>query len=58
MVRQKLSQFLLYRWRYLLAYSAFAVSLAVLLVVAGFYLPGGLSDGVVRSALISEGLDP
>ena len=58
MVRQKLSQFLLYRWRYLLAYSAFAVSLAVLLVVAGFYLPGGLSDGEVRSALTSEGLDP
>lgn len=58
MVRQKLSQFLLYRWRYILAYTVFSVALATLLVVAGFYLPGGLSDSEVRSALVSEGLSP
>jgi hypothetical protein len=58
MVRQKLSRFLLYRWRYLFAYVGFAVALGTLLVVAGFYLPGGLSDTEINSALISEGLDP
>lgn len=58
MVRQKLSQFLLYRWRYLLAYTVFSVALGTLLVVAGFYLPGGLSQSEVNSALISEGLSP
>lgn len=58
MVRQKLSQFLLYRWRYLLAYTVFSIALGILLTVAGFYLPGGLSDSEVRSALLSEGLSP
>lgn len=58
MVRQRLSQFLLYRWRYLLAYTVFSIALGTLLIVAGFYLPGGLSDDEVRSALISEGLNP
>ncbi len=58
MVRQKLSQLLLYRWRYLLAYTLFSVALGTLLVVAGFFLPGGLAEGEIRSALLSESLSP
>lgn len=58
MVREKLSKFAFYRFRYVLAYLLFAVALAIMLLVAGFYLPGGLTDSEVRSALISDNLNP
>ena len=58
MARKKLNQFLIYRWRFVLAYTIFSVSLGALLIVAGFFLPGGLSDAEIRSALISDGLNP
>lgn len=57
MVRQ-LSKFAFYRYRYILAYAVFALSLAIMLLVAGFYLPGGITDTEVRSALISNNLTP
>jgi hypothetical protein len=58
MVREKLSTFAFYRFRYVLAYTLFALALAVMLLVAGFYLPGGLTDTEIRSALISDNLNP
>lgn len=58
MVRKKLNQFILYRWRFVFAYGLFSVSLGALLIIAGFYLPGGLSDTEINSALISDGLNP
>ncbi|HRJ06426.1 MAG TPA: glycosyltransferase family 39 protein [Candidatus Saccharibacteria bacterium] len=58
MVSQKLDKFLLYRLRFVLAYLLFSVALATLLIVAGFYLPGGLTDGEIESALISDNLNP
>jgi hypothetical protein len=58
MVRQKLSRFAFYRFRYPLAYAAFAVAMASMLLVAGFYLPGGLTETEMRSALISDNLSP
>lgn len=58
MVRQRLNTFALYRFRYVLAYVGFALALAIMLFVAGFYLPGGLSDSEIHSALISDHLNP
>ena len=58
MVRQRLSKFAFYRFRYVLAYAIFALSLATMLLVAGFYLPGGLTNTEINSALISDNLDP
>ncbi len=58
MVREKLSKFALYRFRYVLAYIVFAAALATMLLVAGFYLPGGLTDAEISSALISDKLNP
>lgn len=58
MVRQKLSRFAFYRFRYPLAYAVFAVAMASMLLVAGFYLPGGLTEGEMRSAIISDELSP
>lgn len=58
MVREQINKFAVYRFRYALAYVAFAVALASMLLIAGFYLPGGLNESEVRSALVSDGLNP
>ena len=58
MVRQKLSRFAFYRFRYPLAYAVFAVAMASMLLVAGFYLPGGLTETEMRSAIVSDNLSP
>lgn len=51
------SHYFLYRWRYVIGYSAIGILLAGLLVFAGLYLPGGLAQSemtsVVRSASLS-----
>ena len=56
MPRRKLTDFLTYRWRYPLAYIVFGVALATLLAVAGLFIPGGLSENEIQSALISNSL--
>lgn len=52
-----LTQFYLYRWRYILGYGAVFVALVALLGFAGFYIPGGLSSdemkAVVKTSSIS-----
>lgn len=45
-----------YRWRYLLGYSLIGVLLVGLLVFAGLYLPGGLSNEETRSVVASSKL--
>lgn len=57
MVRQRLTTFAFYRYRYVIAYSAFGISLAVLLLLAGFYLPGGLTKSEMNSVLISDSIN-
>lgn len=51
------SSYFLYRWRYVIGYSAIGVLLAGILVFAGLYLPGALSQAelssVARSASLS-----
>lgn len=58
MVRAKINKIAFYRFRYPLAYFVFAIALATMLLIAGFYLPGGLLDNEVRSALVSDKLSP
>lgn len=58
MAKIKLNQLLIYRWRYIFGYGIFFAALAFLLIIAGFYLPGGLSDAEIRSAMISDSLNP
>ena len=57
MASRDFSQYFLYRWRYVIGYSLIGVLLAGLLIFAGLYLPGGLSDAemkaVTKSASIS-----
>lgn len=57
MATRDFSKYFLYRWRYVIGYAFVGLALAALLVFAGLYLPGGLSESeknsVVRSAALS-----
>lgn len=57
MATRDFSKYFLYRWRYVIGYSLVGLLLAGLLLFAGLYLPGGLSQSemqsVVRSAALS-----
>ena len=57
MATRDFSKYFLYRWRYVIGYSLVGVLLAGLLLFAGLYLPGGISEqemnSVVRSASLS-----
>lgn len=48
---KSVTDFLLYRWRYILGYSLVGVILAMLLVLAGLYSPGGLTSAEMASAV-------
>ena len=58
MGKHQITNLLLYRWRYILGYATFAAALALLLVLAGLFIPGGLSKAEIHSALISNQLNP
>lgn len=57
MAARDFSQYVLYRWRYVIGYGVVGLLLAGLLLFAGLYLPGALSqsemNSVVRSAQLS-----
>ncbi len=57
MATRDFSNYFLYRWRYVIGYGIIGLLLAALLVFAGLYLPGGLSQSemssVVKSATLS-----
>lgn len=55
-MRNRLSDFLVYRWRYILGYSFIAIVIGAMLVVAAFYIPHELRQGEIDSALTSSTL--
>ncbi|MEO5950384.1 MAG: hypothetical protein ABIQ04_02960 [Candidatus Saccharimonadales bacterium] len=62
MTRQ-VTEFLLYRWRYILGYMLVGAVLGILLILAGLYAPGGITTSemsiAVRSSLVSyDHFDP
>lgn len=56
MVAKDVTNFLIYRWRYILGYSIIGLLLAGLLVFAGLYAPGGISHEEMRAAVRSDAL--
>ncbi len=58
MGRHSLTDFLFYRWRFVIGYGIFGIALATMLGIAGLYIPGGLSQPEIDSALISNSLSP
>lgn len=57
MATRDFSKYFLYRWRYVIGYTLIGLLLTALLLFAGLYLPGGLSEAektsVIRSASLS-----
>lgn len=57
MATSDFSDYFLYRWRYVIGYSITALLLAGLLIFAGLYVPGGLSEQEMASVVRSQQLD-
>lgn len=51
-----ITDYLLYRKRFILGYSVIGLAAVGLLLIAGLYVPGGLSDAEMRTAVISNAL--
>jgi hypothetical protein len=56
MAARDFSNYFLYRWRYVIGYTAIGLLLAGLLLFAGLYLPGGLSESEMASVVQSTSL--
>lgn len=48
---KKITDYLLYRWRYILGYSVIGLTIACLLLLAGLYVPGGLTQAEMSSTV-------
>jgi hypothetical protein len=53
-MRRKVTDYFLYRWRFIVGYSVFGLAFAGLLVVAGLYIPGGLSQAETNSVVAAH----
>lgn len=53
---KSVTDFILYRWRYLIGYSVLALILSELLVIATIYIPGGISTDEISSVISSNAL--
>lgn len=51
-----ISEFFLYRWRFLVGYGLIAIGLVAALTLAGIYLPGGISNQEMQSVIKSSTL--
>lgn len=58
MGKLQVTDFLIYRWRYPIGYTLFFIAVVAFLVIAGLFIPGGLSKNEINSALISDSLSP
>jgi len=56
MATKSITNFFIYRWRYIVGYSVIALLLAGLLLFAGLYVPGGLSLAEMSATVSSDSL--
>lgn len=56
MAARDITNFFIYRWRYIVGYSIIALMLAGLLVFAGLYVPGGISPEEMQATVTSDSL--
>lgn len=56
MAARDITNFLIYRWRYIVGYSIIALLLAGLLIFAGLYVPGGISPEEMQATIRSDSL--
>jgi hypothetical protein len=51
---KQMTDYLLYRWRYALGYSLIGLTVVGLLIIAGLFIPGGLSQAEMQSVVASN----
>jgi hypothetical protein len=56
MATKRITNFFIYRWRYIVGYSVIALLLVGLLLFASLYVPGGLSPAEMSAAVSSDSL--
>lgn len=56
MATKDITQFFIYRWRYIVGYSLVALLLAGMLIFAGLYAPGGISVEEMKAVVRSDNL--
>lgn len=56
MATRDFSTYTLYRWRYVIGYSLIGLALAGLLLFAGLFLPGALSEAEIKASIVSSSL--
>lgn len=49
-----LTDYVLYRWRYILGYGALVITILGLLIIAGLFIPGGLSQSEMNTVVTSN----
>ena len=55
-MKMRVTDFWLYRWRYLIGYTGIVIVIGIVIAIASMYVPGALRQGEVTSALISGNL--
>jgi hypothetical protein len=51
---KQITDYLLYRWRYILGYGAIGLTVIAMLIIAGLLIPGGLSQSEMQSVVMSN----
>src|SRR5574344_280188 len=55
-MHRRVTDYFVYRWRYIIGYSFIVVVIGIMLAVAAFYIPHELRQGEIDSALTSASL--
>ena len=50
----RITDYFLYRWRYLLGYGVIVIIMVALIAVAGFFIPGGITTAEMQSTVTSS----
>ena len=55
-MQRRVTDYALYRWRYKIGYLFIALTILLIIAIAALYVPGGLRQGEMQSAITSGGL--
>ena len=53
---KQITDYFLYRWRYVVGYTIIGLGVVGLLLMAGLFIPGGISQSEMRSVVSSDSL--
>jgi len=53
---QQITDYFLYKWRYILGYGFIGISVVALFILAGLFIPGGITQSEMNSAVMSKAI--